>query len=134
VTTWLRVLSKLLTIATDWPASGASEPAAATVMTTSRESDPPVASGPQLPAVTPLPDRRGSVMLPPLTLVWIAPRKTGPVLPVLAMWYEYVVLPTWTLPIVSVGVAVLPFSTPAPVMPWFASPAVSRSRRAVFST
>ena len=65
VTTWLRVFSKLLTIATDWPVSGASEPAAPTVTTTSRESEAPVASGPQLPAVTPLPDRRGSVMLPP---------------------------------------------------------------------
>ena len=85
MTTWLRVLSKLLTIATDWPASGASEPAAATVMTTSRESDPPVASGPQLPAVTPQPDRRGSVMLPPLAPVWTAPRSAGPVVPVLTM-------------------------------------------------
>ena len=85
MTTWLRVFSKLLTIATDWPVSGASEPAAPTVTTTSRESEPPVASGPQLPAVTPLPERRGSVILPPLTLVWIAPRSAGPVVPVLTM-------------------------------------------------
>ena len=59
VTSWLRVLSKLLTTATDWPVSGASEPAAPTVTTTSRESEAPGASGPQLPAVTPLPERRG---------------------------------------------------------------------------
>jgi hypothetical protein len=36
------------------------------------------------------------------------------------------VLPTWTLPIVSVGAAALPFTTPAPEMPWLASPAAMR--------
>src|SRR5215831_17585114 len=85
VTTWLRVFSKLLTIATACPVNGASAPAVPTVTTTSRESELPVASGPQLPAVTPLPERRGSVMLPPLTVVWSAPRSAGPVVPVLAM-------------------------------------------------
>jgi hypothetical protein len=36
------------------------------------------------------------------------------------------VLPTWTLPICSVGAAVLPLTTPAPETPWLASPAARR--------
>ena len=85
VNSWLRVFSKLLMMLTACPASGANTPAAPTVTTTSRCSDDPAATGPQLPATTPLPDRRASVMLPPLAASWIAPRSAGPELPVLAM-------------------------------------------------
>jgi len=36
-------------------------------------------------AVTPEPERRLSVMLPPLAAVWMAPRIEGPVVPEFAM-------------------------------------------------
>jgi hypothetical protein len=77
VTTWLRVLSKLLTIATDWPLSGASEPAAPTGHDHvagergARRERAPVAGGHAAAR------ERGSVMLPPLTPVWTAPRRAG---------------------------------------------------------
>ena len=69
VSTWLRVLSKLLSMLTVCPGFSEKLPAVAIVTATSRDSDPPVAHVPELPGVTPLPERRVSVILPPLTPV-----------------------------------------------------------------
>ena len=80
-------LSKLFAMCTTWLLSGEYTPAVATVSVTSRfVLVPPAATGPKLPAVTPLPLRRESVMLPPWTLVWSAPRRLGPPALTLPIW------------------------------------------------
>jgi len=61
-------------------------------------------------------------MLPPLTLVCSAPRKDGPVLPLLPMFTLKLLAPTRTLPMVSVALVVLPPLTPAPLSTCAASP------------
>ena len=73
----------------------------------------PGATGPKFCGVT---SSRTSVMLPPFTDVWIAPRRLGPVVPVLATWKSNAFAPTRRLPRVSVGVALAPFVMLAPVI------------------
>ena len=85
VSSWERVFSKLLTMLTVCVPIGANTPAVPTVTVTLRAVDAPAAIGPKLPAVTPSPDSRASVMLPPFTAFCTAPRSAGPVVPVLAM-------------------------------------------------
>jgi len=83
--TWLSVLSTLLTMRTDWFVTAASSPAWSTVNVTVRVTALPVATAPQLLELAPSPDRRGSVMPPPANTVCTAPRSAGPLLPVFWM-------------------------------------------------
>ena len=72
---WLLVLSKLLRMCTCWPVNA---PALVALKVTARLPVLPPCAALQFDAVTPAPLKRPSVMLPPFTLVWIAPIKPGP--------------------------------------------------------
>ena len=90
---------------------------------TSRARVAPGATGPQLPAVTPLPESRsvGEVRAVHRRLDSTSQGRAG------GAGVGDVVgegrCPTWTLPRVRVGVVPLPLAMPAPVRPWLASPA-----------
>ena len=111
---WVATLPKLLTTATLWPASAPPVLPAVNVMSR-LPLLAPAAMAPKVAAVTPLPLRRVSVMLPrPGVPVWMAPRMLAPV-PLLAIWKLRVALvPPRTLPKSSVKV-LAPATTTLPV-------------------
>ena len=73
---WLLVLSKLFSTCTCWPFSAPAD--VPLKVTLKLPLDVPAASGPKPDTVTPPPESRISVMLPPLTPVCNAPRSAGP--------------------------------------------------------